>query len=379
MIEDDIYRTSSQYRLWSYTRSQLSSIHSTTNQLASERVRSAVRRVHAAKSEPVSKATHNGHGDAMAMDMDPATDPDIQTLTPAEELKIVQWGCSKIVEMAEAMTPRLPSLVAATAIQYLRRFYLTNSPMTYHPKTIMMCALFLATKAEHHYVPLSRFVVDLDGISEDDVKAPEFLVMQGLRFTLGVWHPMRGLEGAVLEMGEWSREGWVVGQAEGVGMDRVGRAADGAKKFLVREAQMTDAYFLYTPSQIWVSALMCADEALGRGFVDRKLQDLGDGAPEMDAMKKRLWAVLRDCVELLKSYKSPEEDGAERKEMRRIGKKLTVCQNPEKVDIVAVARAKAAEKREGTEEKREEKSKKRKVEEQSKGRDEDVFGASLRA
>ena len=69
--------------------------------------------------------------------------------------------------------------------------------MTYHPKQIMMCALFLATKSDLWHISLHKFVTRIGKITEEDVKAPEFLLMQGLRFTLDVRHPMRGLEGGV--------------------------------------------------------------------------------------------------------------------------------------------------------------------------------------
>ncbi|KLJ05658.1 cyclin H, partial [Blastomyces silverae] len=44
MLEDDIYRASSQYRLWSFTEESLRSIRDNTNAVASERVRAAIRR-----------------------------------------------------------------------------------------------------------------------------------------------------------------------------------------------------------------------------------------------------------------------------------------------------------------------------------------------
>ena len=103
MIEDDTYRASSQYRLWSYTRQTLAQIRQTTNNLASERVKAAFRRVQAAKS------TENGSlSDRENVDQAPV---DVQTLTVDEELKIVEWGCSKIQDMGEAMNPRIPSNV----------------------------------------------------------------------------------------------------------------------------------------------------------------------------------------------------------------------------------------------------------------------------
>jgi cyclin H len=99
MIEDDSYRTSSQYRYWSYTKESLARSRQTTNELASEKVKAAFRRARASKS--TQNGSSNGYAD----------DGDIDTLTVDEELKIVEWGCSKIMDMGEAMNPRIPSHV----------------------------------------------------------------------------------------------------------------------------------------------------------------------------------------------------------------------------------------------------------------------------
>ncbi|OAP61404.1 hypothetical protein AYL99_03607 [Fonsecaea erecta] len=383
MIEDDIYRASSQFRYWSYTKESLARIRQETNKLASQRVKAAFRRVHDATRLSQNGDSHNdgaGISDGTAADY-----VEIETLTVNEELKIVEWGCSKIMDMGEAMNPRIPSHVVATAIQYLRRFYLTNSPMTYHPKQIMMCALYLATKADHFYISLSRFIAELNNVSEDDVKAPEFLLLQGLRFTLDVRHPMKGLQGGHVEMNvlaEEGRSGSSITKASG-SEKRIGVAADKAKKLLATAAQMTDAYFLYTPSQIWLGAVMVADRELAEAYISAKLEALPFSADDLDTaadhFKQKLMATIASCATLLESYRSPEDDAAQRKEMRRIGKKLTVCQNPEKMDIVAVARAKAAAKREGGEGTDAEKAlKKRKLERERLERDGDVFGPELR-
>ena len=269
-------------------------------------------------------------------------------------------------------------LQQSTAIQYLRRFYLSNSPMTYHPKQIMMCALFLATKAEHWNISLHNFVVPLD-TPEDEVKAPEFLLLQGLRFTLDVRHPMRGLEGGIGEILAMVQESSLAfkGQDKGALQKRVGKAADHAKNLLQTAAQMTDAYFLYTPSQIWLAALQVTDQDLVRVYVTKKLEYVG---AEGIALREKLLKTLPACAELLSSYTSPDDDPAEKKEMRRIGKKLHLCQNPDKADIVAVTRAKAAEKREGADGSDAEKAlKKRKTEREQLQKDGDVFGPALKS
>ena len=109
MIEDDIYETSSQFRYWSYTRETLSGLRKTTNQLAAERVKDAFRRSRAGQpANDSSKAS---------------TDIDIDTLTVDEELRIIRWGCSKIIEMGEAMTPKIPMNVVVCEA---RSVYLEN-------------------------------------------------------------------------------------------------------------------------------------------------------------------------------------------------------------------------------------------------------------
>lgn len=259
--------------------------------------------------------------------------------------------------------------------------------MTYHPKQIMMCALYLATKADHFYISLPRFIAELNNVSEDNVKAPEFLLLQGLRFTLDVRHPMKGLAGGHVEMSDMADEGLMKRVEAGKsGAKRIGVAADQAKRLLATAAQLTDTYFLYTPSQIWLAAVMVADKDLVESYIEAKLDGLrslgatatGDAA-SVSHMKQKLLATISSCAALLESHRSPEDDVAQRKEMKRIGKKLTVCQNPEKMDIVAVTRAKAAEKREGDNGSDAEKAlKKRKLERENLQKDGDVFGPDLR-
>lgn len=252
--------------------------------------------------------------------------------------------------------------------------------MTYHPKQILTCALFLATKTDHWHIPLSTFVDKIPGTEEKDVRAPEFLLMQGLRFTLDVRHPMRGLEGGVSEILKLLEERVI--SLEGPAPEiRIGKAADRASQLLRGAAQMTDVYFLYTPSQIWLAALMVADSDLANKYLSSKMNLLGSAAENFRA---KLQITIKDCAEMLAAYKSEDDaDEAEqkemKKEMKRIGRKLHLSQNPEKVDIVAVTKQKAAEKREGSESDRERVLKKRKLERERLEEDGDVFGPSLKS
>ena len=253
--------------------------------------------------------------------------------------------------------------------------------MTYHPRQIFTCALFLATKTDHWHIPLSGFVARIPETEEKDVRAPEFLLMQGLRFHLDVRHPLKGLEGGVGEIQALIQE--KVLRLDGSDSEkRLGSSADKANKLLRGAAQMTDVYFLYTPSQIWLAALLAVDAGLTKAYLSHKMDQLG---PKAEAIRSRLEATLTACSKILLAYRSEDDaDETERKEMKkemkRIGRKLHFCQNPEKLDIVAVAKQKAAEKRDGSESDRERAQKKRKTDKAKleMETDGDVFGAPLK-
>ena len=255
--------------------------------------------------------------------------------------------------------------------------------MTYHPKQIMMCALFLATKTDHYHVGLQRFISKLPKTTEDDIKAPEFLLMQGLRFTLDVRHPMRGLEGGIMEIRAIA-EGLTTSASfinlmrqhparETKGQKRIDAAEHGARELLKGAAQMTDAYFLYTPSQIWLAALMMVDEPLALYYLDSKVKLIGSS---LEAMRSRIIDTIKSCTDLLSSYRSEDEDPTEKKDMRRIGKKLHLCQNPEKVDLVEINKAQKRESTDGSD--AEKTLKKRKLEREKLQQDGDVFGGELK-
>ena len=273
----------------------------------------------------------------------------------------------------------------ATAVQYLKRFYLSNSPMTYHPKEMMAAALFLSTKTENHYTSLRSFASKLPTTPEN-VVAPEFLLTQGLRFTFDVRHPHRGLEGGVMEL---------LGLAQGKGCPGVQKSPEQLQKAMIdslegtksvegvirriqvahgkakeigkSSALLTDVYFLYTPSQIWLSSLLLADEPLTRFYIDTKIPSL----------KPKLIITLQSCAQLLRSS-SANPGEAEMKALTKIDKKLFKCRNPEKVDLVGINKAQKRDS-EGTGDGLSEKViKKRKLEREKSEKDaDDVFGPSL--
>ena len=279
-------------------------------------------------------------------------------------------------------------------MQYLKRFYLSNSPMAYHPKQMMPSALFLATKTEHWFTKLTTFAEKLPNITAEEIVAPEFLLTQGLRFTFDVRHPHRGLEGGIMELLAWSSSqgdpspGMAKSakelQQELIGLEpakpgrskaksveeltaRIHNAHAKVKEDLKTSALLTDVYFLYTPSQIWLAALLLIDEPLTLFYVGVKVAS----NPQV---KAKLIVSLRACAELLSSSKSVDLGEEDTKEAKRIVKKLFKCRNPDKSDLVSINKA---QKREG-EGKDENAIKKRKLERENGLKEaESVFGPDL--
>lgn len=107
MIEDDIYRTSSQYRLWSFTNESLRSLRVTTNALASDRVRAAHQRAREAQ-QATSSATPTPNPSDTENKPDEKT---VECLTPEEEQDLVKYYCEQTVELGERYKPPLTTIV----------------------------------------------------------------------------------------------------------------------------------------------------------------------------------------------------------------------------------------------------------------------------
>jgi len=268
----------------------------------------------------------------------------------------------------------------ATAIQYMKRFYITNSLMTYHPTDILKTALFFATKTENHYFRLTKFADAIGKTKPEDVLASEFLLTQGLRFTFDVRHPFRALEGAVMELQAMSRgDVPALPGGEGVGdklqrMERRVKEAHGkAREYLKTSALLTDVYFHFTPSQIMMATLLLADRELVEWYLSTKFPVDSAAASEM---REKVLATIERCAGMLESVDpNSEPSAAETLELRALAKKLKKCRNPEKIDLVGLQRAK----REGEDVDDEKIVKKRKLEREKSAREgEDLFGPAIK-
>jgi cyclin H len=268
--------------------------------------------------------------------------------------------------------------------------------MDYHPRQIMPAALFLATKTENFHTPLKTFaeklkqVPGLTKLTAENVLAPEFILTQGLRFCFDVRHPYRALKGFYLECtilmqiakgqgppADWTNRDSVEIQhnllQKGTPAKFLKSIDEGygrAKDILNSAALLSDAYFLYTPSQILFAAWYTQNPSLIEYYIDMKLS-INPTAPP----KHKVMATIRECAALL--AQSEVQTKEDKMALVQIDKKLFKCQNPDKTDLIGLNKA---HKRDAGEDGKldEGVAKKRKLEREKNEKDaEDLFGPGL--
>lgn len=284
--------------------------------------------------------------------------------------------------------------------------------MTYHPKAIMPCALFLATKTENHYTSLKNFASKVPKTTPEDIAAAEVLVAQALRFCFDVRHPFRGLEGGIMELlalAEGKGGGSCPGEAHEAKRlqhemlclpprqawtptsslspppqlpatnastpdklrSRIQKTHSLCSSLLKVAPLLTDAYFHFSPSQIFLSCLLLVDSPLLHFFLSVKLP-----SPTHLPLKTKLLATLERLAVVLHAYmEAPTESQME--ELKAIDRKLYKCRNPERVDLVGLDRQKKTHGDGGEGGGDERQKKKRRLERERSEKDGEVFGGAL--
>lgn len=248
--EDERYRKSSQYRLWSFSKTSLQELRDKTNGTARQQISTRL-----------------------------PSEPPIEFLTPDEELRLVKFFTVELIRAAQFL--ELPTEIRSTAAIFLRRFYVTNSIMTYPPTELLKACLFFGCKAENFYFRLGKLADALPDTTSEQILAGEFLLCQGIRFVFDVRHPFRALEGAILELRNRAPEE----------EKRIQAAHARSREILKFSGLMTDVYFHYAPSQIMMASLLMADA----GLVDIMLPiDVIDRN-----LREKILQALNECRSML--------------------------------------------------------------------------------
>nr|KAF6488970.1 cyclin H [Molossus molossus] len=163
----------------------------------------------------------------------------------------------RLLEFCSVFKPAMPRSVVGTACMYFKRFYLNNSVMEYHPRIIMLTCAFLACKVDEFNVSSLQFVGNLRESPLGQEKALEqileyeLLLIQQLNFHLIVHNPYRPFEGFLIDL-----------KTRYPMLENPEILRKTADDFLNRVA-LTDAYLLYTPSQIALTAILSSASRAG--------------------------------------------------------------------------------------------------------------------
>ncbi|PFH57079.1 hypothetical protein XA68_15554 [Ophiocordyceps unilateralis] len=303
--EDERYRQSSQFRLWSFSTASLQDLRAKTNRMAKQQV--------AARTEAT-----------------------LEFLTPDEESRLVKFFTIELIRAAQFC--ELPTEIRSTAAIFLRRFYITNSVMTYPPTELLKTCLFFGCKAEGFYIRLAKLAEKFPNTTSEQILAGEFLLCQGIRFAFDVRHPFRALEGAILELRRLRPDEEA----------RIIKAHAHARETLKFSALVTDAYFHFTPSQIMMAALLMVDSGLVDILIPKPKASGDAGSDEASRVSTGVYDKIMTTIESCRAMLEDEPPermtdywatGETVKSMKPLRKKLQKCRDPDRADLVALQRA----------------------------------------
>jgi len=167
-------------------------------------------------------------------------------LTPENEAELDFYFSKQMEKICEKFKPPMPNYVKGTSFHYFKRFYLNNSMMDYHPKEILVTAVYLACKVEEFNVSMQQFVANIPGNQEKATKVilnNELLLMQELKFHLTIHNPYRAMEGLLIDI----KTRYSLADVESWRTDM--------EEFL-SQVYLTNSIMIYSPSQIALAAII---------------------------------------------------------------------------------------------------------------------------
>ncbi|KAH9985435.1 cyclin-like protein [Russula compacta] len=273
-----LFQSSTQYKNWRFSAEQLRATRTALNRAAVAAIRNTF------------------ENDS------PGSSSDVHFLDAHEEHLLVKLYITKISQLCGHF--RFPEEVEATGISYLKRFYLKNTVMDWHPKNVMLTALFLATKTTNHPISLESYTANIPRTSASDVLDLEFLVAQSLAFEFAVWHAHRALWGIWLDIQDLP---------QAPPHEELQRIHDKAMQY-IRTSRLTDVELIYPPSQIALACLSLAHPEIAAFWARSKNAD-----------------VALEAVEPIKRTITQDGDIPSVDVVREIDRRLKTCKNPEKV------------------------------------------------
>ncbi|BEJ15169.1 hypothetical protein CspHIS471_0409360 [Cutaneotrichosporon sp. HIS471] len=299
------YHESSQFKHWRYSPAGLDKLRRELNKKSKEVT---------ARNVAAEKAAQESLGHTSTL-------PTPAYLSVADELLLVRFYCSHASTICRQGFGS-PEEVEATAISYIKRFYLKNSVMEWHPKQIMPTCLYLAAKTTNHNIPIEVFVKKFEKFKAEEVLDLEFLVAQSLSFEFWVRGAERALRGWALEL-----QSSPIGGAG----ERAQRALPKALQAL-SASRMTDAEFLFAPAQIALACWRVADKELTDAFLAAKYNGAEEDKVPFGIAQDELFRISGQVESMVRTGEA--QHGL--KKVKEVDKRLKGCANPEKVPGTAL-------------------------------------------
>lgn len=234
--------------------------------------------------------------------------PESLLLTHKEELYLLRRNLVKLREFCRKFQPVMRNSVIATAFMYMKRFYLNQSCMEYHPRDMAVTCAYLACKIDEFNVSIDEFIKNVQGDcrkAQKTVLSNEMLLMKKMQFHLTVHLPYRAVEGFLIDL----RARYPPAR------DKTSQIAEAVEDYL-EKAMYTDACFLFAPSQIALSAIVSAAEKHGIDLSNYLSDILFQGDPEAFGHFNIVSGELRSLIDK-DQQNSPGKDT-----IKRIEKKL---------------------------------------------------------
>ncbi|KAI8370472.1 cyclin-like protein [Radiomyces spectabilis] len=279
-----VYQESSQYRHWRFSPEQIWDIRRSRTTSAVDRVRKNV------QEDMVTNQRH--------------VPENTQYLTVDEEMALCRFYEKQLQGICKHL--KFTEMVMATAVIYMKRFFLYNTAMDYHPKDVLLTCLFLATKSESERISIDEFGKSLQLPSTKSILNLEFTVSQGLKFEYYVHHPYRPAYGFFLDMQAMDKKLLKETYAKVPGV--------------IGDMLLTDLPLIYQPSQLGLAAFLIAGKDNGfatqvQSYIEKRFpqntKDLLDIAEKVAETIQKTMAV------------TPEQ-------AKEIDYRLRICTNPAK-------------------------------------------------
>lgn len=273
--------------------------------------------------------------------------------------------------------------------------------MDWHPKSVMyvsyveqlsfqlifscrLTALFLATKTTNNPISLDVYASHIPNTVASDVLNLEFLVAQSLAFEFAVWHTHRALWGIWLDIQvflfvlSYMPTSLLIHISQNLpdsppDISKTQGSIYDSALIHVRAARLTDAEFIYTPSQIALACISLTAPDLAKKWLESK-ENMPVPENRTDIPPRPSATTLFASIEAIKSIITNAGKVPDVEAVREVDRRLRTCKNPEKVVGTKAYLARKAKAEKKAEEK---KNKKAEIQKATGAADTDPFGDPL--